>query len=198
LTVSSRQWNIFWKEKFMNPITLIEKYYPPGSKAHRILLRHSGRVAAKAIAAARALGRQEPVDVEFIREAALLHDIGILFTNAPELGCHGELPYLAHGYKGRELLDQEGFPRHALVCERHIGVGLTAEEIHTNHLPLPIRDMLPLTIEEQIVTYADLFFSKNPKEKDHERTPAQVRKTLSRFGADKPAVFDVWHIRFGG
>jgi uncharacterized protein len=182
----------------MKPIALLEKYYPPGSKAHRILLHHSGRVAAKAVTAARSLSQRQPVDVEFIREAALLHDIGILFTNAPDLGCHGELPYLAHGYKGRELLEQEGLPRHALVCERHIGVGLTAEEIRANHLPLPIRDMLPLSVEEQIITYADLFFSKDPKENDQERTPAQVRQTLSRFGADKPEVFDAWHARFGG
>jgi len=181
----------------MNPIALIEKYYPPGSEGHRILLRHSERVAAKAVACALALDRREPVDVEFVREAALLHDIGILFTNAPDLGCHGELPYLAHGYKGRELLEQEGLPRHALVCERHIGVGLTAEEIRAHHLPLPVRDMLPLTIEEQIVTYADLFFSKNPKEKDRERTPDQVRETLTRFGKDKLAVFDAWQARFG-
>lgn len=182
----------------MNPIALIEKYYPPGSKAHRILLRHSGRVAAKAVALARALSLREPVDIEFVREASLLHDIGILFTDAPDLGCHGELPYLAHGYKGRELLEQEGLPRHALVCERHIGVGLTAAEIRANRLPLPIRDMLPLSVEEEIVTYADLFFSKNPKEKDRERSPEQVRKTLSHFGTDKPAVFDRWHARFNG
>ncbi len=181
----------------MDPIALIEKYYAPGSEAHRILLRHSGRVTAKAVAAARALKQREPIDVEFVREAALLHDIGILFTNAPDLGCHGKLPYLAHGYKGRELLDQEGLPQHALVCERHIGVGLTAEEISASHLPLPVRDMLPLTVEEQIVTYADLFFSKNPTENDQERTPDQVRETLARFGADKPAVFDAWHARFG-
>ncbi|WP_432822229.1 HDIG domain-containing metalloprotein [Trichloromonas sp.] len=182
----------------MNPIALIERYYPPGSLAHRILLRHSGRVAAKALAAARSLSRRQPVDVEFVREAALLHDIGILFTNAPDLGCHGELPYLAHGYKGRELLEQQGFPRHGLVCERHIGVGLTAAEISTNNLPLPIRDMLPVSVEEQIITYADLFFSKNPKENDQERTSEQVRETLARFGPDKPAVFDAWHARFGG
>ena len=182
----------------MNPIPLIEKYYPPGSLAHRILLRHSGRVAAKAVTVARHAALRETVDVEFVREAALLHDIGIFYTDAPDLGCHGALPYLAHGYKGRELLEKEGYPRHALVCERHIGVGLSADEIRDKGLPLPIRDMLPLSVEEEIVTYADLFFSKNPREQDRERTPEEVRKTLRRFGEDKPAIFDAWHKRFGG
>ena len=182
----------------MNPIPLIDKYYPPGSLAHGILLRHSGRVAAKAMKAARHVALRQAVDVEFVREAALLHDIGIFYTDAPDFGCHGALPYLAHGYKGRELLEKEGLPQHALVCDRHIGVGLSALEIREKRLPLPIRDMRPLTIEEEIVTYADLFFSKNPREQDRERTPEEVRKTLRRFGEDKPAIFDAWHKRFGG
>lgn len=181
----------------MDPIRLIEKYYPAGSDSHRILLRHSLRVAGKAREIARRLS-SEGVDVDFVHEAALLHDIGMLFTDAPEIGCHGSLPYLCHGYKGRELLESEGLPRHALVCDRHIGVGLSAVEIVAQNLPLPVRDMLPLSEEERIVTYADLFFSKNPRENDGERSVEKVRKTLARYGAEKVDVFDLWHTRFGG
>ena len=47
-------------------------------------------------------------DIEFIRTAALLHDIGIFMTHAPKFGCFGDHPYLAHGYLGRELLEREG------------------------------------------------------------------------------------------
>ncbi|BCR04629.1 HD family phosphohydrolase [Desulfuromonas versatilis] len=181
----------------MNPLALLEKYYPPGSQGHAILLEHSLAVAAKAEAIARRLGPQL-VDADFVREAALLHDIGICYTSAPELGCNGALPYLAHGYKGRELLEAEGLPRHALVCERHIGVGLTAEEITSQELPVPPRDMLPLSVEEQIVTYADLFFSKDPAAGHRERQAERVRESLARFGAEKVAVFDGWHRRFAG
>ena len=124
----------------VNPIILLEKYYSPGSDSHRILLQHSRLVAAKAVTIA--LKMSDPrIDVDFVREAALLHDIGILFTAVPQLGCEGELPYLCHGLKGRELLEAEGLPRHALVCERHIGVGLSAAEIARQQLPLPVRDM---------------------------------------------------------
>jgi len=180
----------------MNPLRLIEKYYPPGSDGHRILLRHSMRVAGKArqVAVRVAAG----VDPDFVYEAALLHDIGMFFTDAPDISCHGHLPYLCHGYKGRELLEHEGLPRHALVCDRHIGVGLSAAEIEEQGLPLPVRDMLPLTEEERIVTYADLFFSKNSAENDDERTADAVRSTLARYGAGKVAVFDLWHDRYGG
>jgi len=180
----------------INPISLLDKYYTPGSDGHRILLQHSELVAAKAVSVAQRL-TETGVDLDFVREAALLHDIGILFTDAPQLGCQGELPYLCHGIKGRELLEQEGLPLHGLVCERHIGVGLSAEEIVRQQLPLPVRDMLPISIEEQIVTYADLFFSKNPAKAGRERSADKVRKSLARHGEGKVAVFDRWHERFG-
>lgn len=180
----------------MNSVTLLEKFYTPGQLCHLLLLRHSQLVAEKAEAIARRLPQE--VDVSFVREAALLHDIGIVHTAAPELGCFGELPYLCHGYKGREMLEAEGLPRHALVCERHIGVGLTAEEIRRQKLPLPERDMLPLCIEEQIVAYADLFYSKNPERSELKRSVGEVRESLLRFGPEKAAIFDLWHARFGG
>lgn len=181
----------------MNPLRLIEQFYPPGSLAHRLLLRHSLAVAELARTVARnAIARGESIDLEFVEQAALLHDIGMLHTHAPEIGCHGPLPYLAHGIKGRQMLEAEGFARHGLVCERHIGVGLTAAEIVAQKLPLPARDMLPLSPEEQIVTYADLFFSKSPDAADRRRTPEQVRASLARFGAEKVPVFNAWHRRF--
>lgn len=181
----------------MNPLRLIEQFYPPGSLAHRLLLRHSLAVAELALAAARVVtARGEAVDLEFVEQAALLHDIGMLHTHAPAIGCHGPLPYLAHGIKGRQMLEAEGFPRHGLVCERHIGVGLSAAEIVAQKLPLPARDMLPLSLEERIVTYADLFFSKTPDQADRRRTPEQVRLSLARFGTEKVTVFNNWHRNF--
>jgi len=182
----------------LNPWVLLEKYYPPGDPAREILFVHSRAVAAKALAVAKRLARSETLDLPFIEEAALLHDIGIRFVQAPSIGCHGELPYLAHGYKGRELLDAEGWPRHALVCERHIGVGLSAAEIVAQHLPLPVRDMIPQTLEEIIITYADLFFSKGEEELTREKGVERVRQSLARFGADNLVTFERWHARFAG
>jgi uncharacterized protein len=158
---------------------------------------HEAVRIAKAVATALKVAESSAVDIDFVAEAALLHDIGIRFTAAPSLGCHGELPYLAHGYKGRELLEAEGLPRHALVCDRHIGVGISAAEIRAQGLPLPERDLLPLSIEEEIVAYADLFFSKKPQTLNREKSAAQVRAGLMPFGADKVAIFDAWQLRFG-
>lgn len=178
----------------MEILTLIDKYYPAQSTAHDILLHHSESVARLAVQIARHLDAD--VDIVFVEEAAWLHDIGILATHAPQIGCSGLLPYICHGVEGRKLLEAEGLPRHALVCERHIGVGLSAADIRAQGLPLPKRDMQPLMIEEQIVTYADLFFSKNPRKKAGPKSVEQVRSSLLRHGADKVAVFDAWHRRF--
>lgn len=182
----------------MNPWSLLEKYYPPGDPAREILFAHSWAVGNRAIAIAQRVAQTESVDLDFINEAAFLHDIGVRFVYAPKIGCFGPLPYLAHGYKGRELLEAEGWPRHALICERHTGVGLTAAEIVAQHLPLPVRDMVPTTIEEIIITYADLFFSKGEADPTHEKSAEAVRSGLARFGAEKVATFDLWHARFAG
>jgi uncharacterized protein len=182
----------------LNPWALLEKYYPPGDPAREILFAHSRAVSAKALAVARHLAHSETIDLSFVEEAALLHDIGIRFVQAPAIGCHGNLPYLAHGYKGRELLEAEGWPRHALVCERHIGVGLTAAEIVARQLPLPARDMIPQTLEEMVITYADLFFSKGEQDLTREKDVERVRQGLARFGTEHLAVFERWHAHFAG
>jgi uncharacterized protein len=81
---------------------------------------------------------------------------------------------------GAELLRKEGFPFHARVCERHTGTGLTAEAILENGWPLPARDMLPETIEEQIVCFSDKFFSK-VKYLHKSRTYQQVEESMARI-----------------
>lgn len=174
----------------MQPFALIEKYYSNNQEARKILLAHSIRVARLAVNVASHVERTEPVDIEFVEQAALLHDIGMLYTNTPKLACFGDKPYICHGIIGAELLREEGFPRHALVCERHIGVGLCIEDIRSQNLPLPLRDMSPQDLEEKIIAYADLFYSKAAPGK---RTAEKVRCSLARFDCAKVAIFDQWH-----
>lgn len=178
----------------MNPIKLIDKYYADNKKARSALLAHSKLVANLAVSIAKRVAEKVPVDIDFIEQAAMLHDIGMLYTNTPTIYCNGDVPYITHGVIGAELLNKEGLPRHALVCERHIGVGLTVEDIKVQKLPLPQRDMRPQTLEEEIVAYADLFFSKT---KPGMRTPEMVRASLDKYGHYKIAIFDEWHKRFG-
>lgn len=179
----------------MDAISLLRKYYPRGSAAYSLLLSHSRLVAAKALEVAGRLSSLSP-DLRFIEEASILHDIGIFLTNAPRIGCHGDKPYICHGYLGRELLEKEGLPRHAMVCERHVGVGLTTTDIGAGNLPIPVRDMLPVTLEEKIICFADKFYSKK-RDRSGGKPVSQIRKELAQFGEDKLRRFDEWIVLFG-
>ncbi|MDR2121395.1 MAG: HDIG domain-containing protein [Tannerella sp.] len=177
----------------MNPLTLINKYFIAGSAAHTILVRHSRDVADKALSIARAHPEMR-LDLVFIEEAAMLHDIGIFLCNDPEIDCHGRFPYICHGYLGAELMRREGFPRHALVCERHTGTGLSPEMIDGRLLPVPFRDMRPQSAEEQLICFADKFFSKSKP--DEERSVDKARQNISKYGSRDVRRFDEWCKRF--
>lgn len=177
----------------MNPLTIIDKYYNEDAALRRILIVHSKAVADKALALAR-LNPSLNLDEEFIYEAAMLHDIGIIRCDAPGILCHGTAPYICHGMMGAEMLRSEGLPRHARVCERHTGAGITAEEIRQQQLPLPERDFLPETLEECLICYADKFFSKTRLER--EKTTDQAIHSLEKFGTAGVARFLKWKEMF--
>lgn len=157
----------------MNPIQIIQKYYKPVSSVYNVLLKHSEMVKDKALEIADTLKLN--IDYVFIQEAVMLHDIGIFLTYAPGINCHGSEPYIRHGFLGANILRAEGYPRHALVCERHVGVGISKDDIINQKLPLPERGMLPLSWEEKIICVADLFFSKDPSDKN-EKDIDQIKK----------------------
>ena len=174
----------------------MDKYYKKDSESYKRLIIHSKQVMGKALNLAKKVKHLHP-DLEFIKEAAMLHDIGIFLTNAQGIGCHGSKKYICHGYLGRKLLEKEGFPKHGLVCERHVGVGITKEEIIKNDLPLPKRDMFPVTVEEKIIAYADKFFTKSHNKGSKELSLSEVRKSLEKFGEDKLKRFEGWRKLFG-
>lgn len=173
---------------------IIDKYYPVGTELRDILVNHSRSVADKALT----IARQHPelhVDMTFMEEAAMLHDIGIFLCDAAGIQCFGTEPYIRHGYLGAELLRREGLPRHARVCERHTGTGLSLQDIEEQSLPLPHQDFRPETVEEQIICYADKFFSKTHL--GQERSVALARQKLERFGPRTLRQFDSWTHQFG-
>lgn len=168
---------------------IIQKYYPEDNELRHILLVHSRSVADKALA----IADQHPelsFDKQFLEEAAMLHDIGIIRCNAPSIQCFGNEPYICHGRIGAEMLRAEGFPRHARVCERHTGAGITRSQIIAQQLPLPAQDFLPETMEEKVICYADKFFSKTHLDK--EKTVEQAIASLSKFGEEGVERFREW------
>jgi uncharacterized protein len=179
----------------INPYHVIEKYYAKGSELYKILVIHSEQVKEKALEIANRLPDLN-LDYQFIAEASMLHDIGIYQCNAPRIYCNGTHQYIEHGYLGANLLRDLGLPKHALVCERHTGMGISLEVINVRQLPLPQRDMQPVSLEEKLICYADKFYSKTHLGKMH--SIDHIRLQMSRFGDKDLLKFNILHALFEG
>jgi len=197
---------------------IIDKYYPGASKLRDILLVHSRGVCRLALEIVD--GHPElNADRAVVEAGAMLHDIGIVRCNAPGIECFGTEPYICHGTIGARMLREEcvrsnerianadtaddlsdfgltpaALEPYARICERHTGTGLTLEQIVTQNLPLPHVDLRPETIEEQIVCYADKFFSKTHPER--QKTYEQACRSLAKFGEAGLVKFAEWHKTF--
>ena len=169
---------------------IIDKYYPSENELRRILLIHSRQVADRCMK----IAKHHPelkLDVEFLEEAAMLHDIGIFRCDAPGIQCFGSEPYICHGVIGGQILREEGWLRHALVCERHTGTGLSREQIERQGLPLSLDGIYePEALEEQVVCYADKFYSKTHLER--ERSVVEAVQSLEKFGEKGVKRFLEW------
>ena len=177
----------------MNYQAIIDKYYPEDNELRHILITHSQSVARKALQIV-SYHPELQLDAQFIEEAAMLHDLGIFMTDAPGIQCFGSQPYICHGRLGAEILRKEGYERHARVCERHTGAGITEAQIIAQNLPLPHQDFLSETMEEKVICYADKFFSKTHL--DQEKTIEKAEKSLMKFGEEGVKRFQQWERMF--
>lgn len=168
-------------------LAIIDKYYFESPELKNILIAHSRQVSDRALL----LASRHPelnIDLQFVEEASMLHDIGIIYCNAPKIYCFGTHQYIEHGVLGGELLRREGLPRHAEVAERHTGSGITIEQIIREELPLPEKDYCPQTVEEKLICYADKFFSKSHI--GEEVAYDKIRYNIWKYGHDAVLRFD--------
>ncbi len=202
----------------MDYLALLHRYYPEDNALRRMLLHHSRQVCARALKIVERhpeLGANR----NLVEAGAMLHDIGIFLTDAPGIHCHGTAHYILHGSLGAQLLRNEAeqlkkkkqqaeqlkkeklqaiqlqeelhfYEALARICERHTGTGLTRQTIIERGLPDPQQDLLPETIEEQIICYADKFYSKSHLER--ERTIPQTLQSLEKFGDEGVEKFRHW------
>ena len=172
---------------------ILLKFYDEDSDLFRLLWKHSCQVAEMSLDIA---SRLKGVDEDFVYDAALLHDVGIIKTNAPKIFCNGTEPYIRHGILGAEMLRSlgDGMDRYARVCECHTGAGLSKDDIERGNLPLPHRDMVPETVEEKIVCYADKFYSKSNV--NDVKTVDYIRADLGKFGEGQLRRFDEMNALF--
>lgn len=165
---------------------LYKKYYGDNPQLRRIVTKHSEQVAKKALE----ICRKKKLDLNphEVYCAAMLHDIGVVNCNAPDIHALGKHPYLQHGIEGYKILTENGLNQFADICVRHTGAGISKEEIENKKLPLPPIDMTPQTLLEKLICYADKFFSKShnlTKEKSLDEVLSQMEKfgpeALQRF-----------------
>jgi uncharacterized protein len=172
----------------MDALSIIHHFYPADDDFRKLLLLHSNQVKDKALQILSNCGLQ--LDRTIVENGALLHDIGIGRCHAPSILCNGTEPYLAHGIIGAAMLREmdASLEPYARICERHTGTGITAAEVVAQNLPIPIKDYLPETPEEKLICLADKFFSKSGDQR--EKTLADIRRSLFRFGADTISRLD--------
>ncbi|NTW65303.1 MAG: HDIG domain-containing protein [Nitrospirae bacterium] len=108
----------------------------PGVAAHCLAVSRTAVVLAEQM-------KRISVDRELVRLGGLFHDIGRSRSHD-----------IHHAIVGVQIGREMDFPEPLLtIIERHIGAGITANE--AERLGLPIKDYLPITPEEKIVSYAD-------------------------------------------
>ena len=174
-------------------------FYPEDTPLRRLLYRHSCQVMEKSMQILDI--RKVKLDCALVEAGALLHDIGVGRCNAPGILCTGDQPYMAHGIIGGEMMREYGrmtgerTEAFARICERHIGAGLSKEDVAREKLPLPHKDFLPETPEEMLVCLADKFFSKSGDM--HEKSFAETRASMEKFGEDVVRRFDEMCAVFG-
>ena len=62
--------------------------------------------------------------------------------------------------------------------------------IEERGLPLPLRDFMPETLEEQLICYADKFYSETKLDK--EKSVEKVKEGLSKYGNETVERFEHW------
>jgi len=175
-------------------IRALHARYAPTGAAFDLVWTHC-RIVCSLAEQVLARHRGSGLDERLVRAGALLHDIGVYRLYGPD-GVLDGAHYLRHGVLGHELLRGLGLPeRLCRFCSCHTGVGLTAEDVVRWGLPIPVRDYVARTREEEIVMYADTFHSKRtPPTFVSPRTAAAE---LARFGEDKVAAFAAMRSRWG-
>lgn len=134
--------------------------YAPDQAAFDIIYTHCKivwEIAAELIHA-----KNLQVDEDLVRAGCQLHDIGVYQLFKPDGAFYEPVLYTLHGLFGQEIVEAEGLGAVlGDVITRHIGAGITKEDIVKNGLPLPHTDFIPISVEEQLVSYADNFHTKD-------------------------------------
>ncbi|UCH03305.1 MAG: TIGR00295 family protein, partial [Candidatus Bathyarchaeota archaeon] len=112
------------------------------------------------------------VDIKLVTIGSLLHDIGRSKTHNVD-----------HAITGSEIARSLSLPESIVnIIERHIGSGIPAAE--AVQMGLPQKDLIPQSLEEKIVSYADKLITGNNEMNFNEA----LKKFAQDLGTNHPAV----------
>jgi uncharacterized protein len=131
----------------------VSKQLPTRDKALNLLeksgcppevVKHTKAVATLAVKIAETCQKNGlKVDIRLVEIGALLHDIGRSKTHS-----------VHHVLEGVKIAKSFGLPAPVVsIIERHAGSGISKDE--AQRLGWPVKDYIPETLEERIVSYAD-------------------------------------------
>jgi len=143
------------------------------SRCSKRVIAHCKAVSALSVNFANVYKKKgSNINVNLVEIGALLHDIGRSRTHD-----------ITHAIIGGEIAKSRNLPKSIVsIIERHIGGGIASEE--AKRLGLPVKDYVPLTLEEKIVTYADKLI-EGAKVVPIENT---ITKFSRELGANHPAI----------
>jgi len=119
------------------------------------------------------------LDSDLLTAGALIHDLG--FYKCFDDDFNKTEKYILHSQFGYELCHQENIPENlARFCLVHNGIG-----IYPN---------IPITLEEEIVTYADCFHSKSYP---NYKTLVDIKKMLVIYRPSDSIIIDRLKNKFG-
>ena len=157
---------------------------------------HSDIVRQIAIRLADKLYKDKGIKInrEILEAGALLHDLGMYNCYDDELYINSNINPLMHGFVGGEIVRSEDLGEElARFCEVHIGTGLTQEDIKREKLDVEIKDYIPVTLEEELVTYADKFHTKYPAFESYEVTSVKI----SKYDPNRRVKLDNFRKKYG-
>ena len=88
-------------------------------------------------------------------------------------------------------LEKEGYPKHAIVCETHVGVGLTIADIEEKTISHTRKGHDANLYRGKNYMLCRQVFSKD-NEPLKEKPTSKAREFIARFGDDKLKQFDEW------
>ncbi|MGC9346417.1 MAG: TIGR00295 family protein [Candidatus Bathyarchaeales archaeon] len=131
------------------------------------VIKHCEAVAELAVEIAKACKEKGiNTDLELVEIGALLHDVGRSRTHS-----------VHHAIMGAKIAKSLGLPEPVIsIIKRHVGGGITAKE--AKRLGWPKDVYVPQTLEEKIVSYADMLI-------EHSRR-VPIERTIEKFSKELP------------